>query len=125
MRPWRFPGALGARWLAWWRGEAPVLGPPDETPLPMRVRLLLILAVVAFRLLYTVAAYTLLESDLGEDFYDEIALNLAQGRGFVIDPDTGPTLFRYPLYPFFLSLVFRVFGPSRLAVTRSEARGLV
>lgn len=90
--------------------------PTAESPLDTK-RLLCV--VVLIRLVYTVASFILQSSEptLGEDYYDEIATNIASGNGFRINPEDGPNLFRYPLYPYFLAGIFYVFGPSKLAVT--------
>lgn len=55
--------------------------------------------------------HELLRSDAGQ--YHELATNLAEGRGFsLVFPqlELHPTAFRPPLYPFLLSLWYRVFG---------------
>jgi 4-amino-4-deoxy-L-arabinose transferase-like glycosyltransferase len=55
-------------------------------------------------------------SDAGQ--YDEIARNLAAGRGFAMhfpQLTVHATAFRPPLYPALLALVYRVFGPSIVA----------
>lgn len=50
--------------------------------------------------------------------YDTIGWNIASGHGFSKDAAAPYTLtmFREPLYPFFLSFIFRIFGHSYLAV---------
>lgn len=52
------------------------------------------------------------DDDAGQ--YDIIGRNLAQGRGFSLERSApySPTMLREPVYPFFLSLIYRVFGYS-------------
>ncbi len=44
------------------------------------------------------------------DLYDVIGNNLAQGIGYRLEPDLGPTMVREPGYPFFLAGVFSIGG---------------
>jgi len=44
------------------------------------------------------------------DFYDVIAKNLAQGKGYRIDPAMGSTMLREPGYPLLLAAVFKLGG---------------
>ena len=44
------------------------------------------------------------------DVYAGIAENLAQGNGFVAEPDGEPITWRAPLYPAFLAGLYRLFG---------------
>jgi 4-amino-4-deoxy-L-arabinose transferase-like glycosyltransferase len=50
------------------------------------------------------------------DGYDRIALNLVQGNGYRVFPDTSLTMLRTPGYVLLLSLIFAVFGTSLVAV---------
>ena len=73
---------------------------------------ILLVSTIARLLYWRSTASRPLTSDAGQ--YHEIAANLANGRGFVHQfPqfDLHPTAFRPPLYPFILSVVYRVFGP--------------
>ncbi len=47
--------------------------------------------------------------------YSRIAASLAHGDGFAIYP-TSPTVSRLPVYPLFISLVYRLFGPDPVPV---------
>lgn len=66
---------------------------------------------------------------LGDDAgYDSVALNLANGRGFVqqtVDPLTGavfePVIAFGPTYPTFLALIYLLFGHSVMAVRVTQA----
>jgi 4-amino-4-deoxy-L-arabinose transferase-like glycosyltransferase len=44
------------------------------------------------------------------DVYSDVAVNLMQGQGFVAEPGGKPILWRAPLYPAFLAVVYSVFG---------------
>lgn len=44
------------------------------------------------------------------DFYSTIAVNLLNGHGFVGEPGGEPILWRAPLYPAFLAIVYALFG---------------
>jgi 4-amino-4-deoxy-L-arabinose transferase-like glycosyltransferase len=44
------------------------------------------------------------------DLYDVIGNNLAQGFGYRLEPDLGPTMVREPGYPFLLAGLFRIAG---------------
>ena len=46
--------------------------------------------------------------------YDTIGWNIAQGRGFSLSAKApfAPTMFREPVYPYFLGAVYRIFGHS-------------
>lgn len=52
--------------------------------------------------------------------YDTIAVNLATGHGFSLNPDV-PTPRRAPGYPFFLAAVYKTFGHSWLPVRLLQA----
>ena len=54
--------------------------------------------------------------------YQEIAVNLAEGRGFALNDK--PTSWRPPLYPFLLSLVYRVAGTTDPLAARVFQAGL-
>ena len=47
--------------------------------------------------------------------YDRIGENIADGNGFSLDekPPYKPTMKREPLYPYFLSIVYKLFGHNR------------
>lgn len=44
------------------------------------------------------------------DVYSDIAVNLARGHGFVAEPGGEPIIWRAPLYPAFLAVIYGVFG---------------
>jgi 4-amino-4-deoxy-L-arabinose transferase-like glycosyltransferase len=44
------------------------------------------------------------------DVYSDIAANLARGHGFVAEPGGEPLIWRAPLYPAFLAVLYRLFG---------------
>ncbi|MGH8612129.1 MAG: hypothetical protein ACREYF_08825, partial [Gammaproteobacteria bacterium] len=44
------------------------------------------------------------------DAYSDIAANLTRGHGFVAEPGGEPILWRAPLYPAFLAVIYRLFG---------------
>jgi 4-amino-4-deoxy-L-arabinose transferase-like glycosyltransferase len=50
------------------------------------------------------------------DGYDQLATNLATGKGYRFYPDTAPTLLREPGYPVLLAGVFIAFGRSFTAI---------
>ena len=52
--------------------------------------------------------------------FDELGWNLARGKGFV-DGNMQPTMIREPVYPYFLSLIYRLSGHSHKAVTIVQA----
>jgi 4-amino-4-deoxy-L-arabinose transferase-like glycosyltransferase len=54
--------------------------------------------------------------------YQEIAVNLAEGRGFMLSEK--PTSWRPPLYPFVLSIVYRVAGTTDPVAARVFQAGL-
>jgi hypothetical protein len=51
-----------------------------------------------------------------KDDYDKIAVNIIEGRGYRIHPDTAATMMRPPAYVMVLCAVFYLFGKSLLAV---------
>jgi len=55
------------------------------------------------------------------DGYHEIALQLAQGHGFAVDSESGPTAARAPLYPMLVAALYRVFGPVAAPVMWAHA----
>jgi len=80
--------------------------------------LIFILALI-LRLTYVLFFPQLeIESDALE--YDTIGWNLASGAGFSLDPRV-PTPVRPPMYPFFLSLIYLIFGHSYLTVRLAQA----
>src|SRR3989338_5432811 len=48
--------------------------------------------------------------------YNNIAVNLVQGRGF--SHDGAPTADRPPLYPFFLAAIYKTFGRENFSAVR-------
>lgn len=86
--------------------------------------LLITIFIVSFGLrLITVLTlppqFDILTADSSE--YDNLAVNMITGKGYV-DPNTGlPTSWHTPLYPIFLSGIYSVFGHSYLAVRIIQA----
>lgn len=58
----------------------------------------------------------LFDLNIAEDFYDDIARNVVEGNGYVIHKGEAPNLWRAPLYPYFLALVYKLFGGNDLYV---------
>ena len=54
--------------------------------------------------------------DVYTDGYNQLAMNLVDGNGYRMYPDTAKTLMREPGYPLFLAGIFYVFGNSFTAV---------
>lgn len=88
----------------------------------MKAIIIFIILLLALGLrLYSVATVTsdhyILKKDAAD--YDSISLNLLSGRGFTLnanDFNAKPTTSRPPGYPFFLSVIYSVFGHNLLAV---------
>lgn len=57
----------------------------------------------------------------GDDNYDEIALNVLNGEGYRVHPETPPNTVRPPLYTLFLIIVFAVVGSERWKVFTAQA----
>lgn len=84
-------------------------------PSPLRWGLFLI--ALSVRVIYVLQGYEVPPQDTLD--YDEIALNLLRGDGFVARENWfGFELrsWRAPFYPFFLALVYGIFGYHHLAV---------
>ena len=56
------------------------------------------------------------EADKFPDWYDLLAMNIANGNGYRFFPETTETMLRTPAWPLVLAGIFKVFGPSILAV---------
>jgi len=60
--------------------------------------------------------------------YDRIAQNIAEGNGFSLDQKAPfkPTMFREPLYPYFLSVIYKYLGYNRhiALITQSVINGI-
>lgn len=52
--------------------------------------------------------------------YDNLAWSLAQGKGFV-DESGNPTSFYFPVYPYFVSFIYRIFGHAYFPVFFAQA----
>jgi len=52
--------------------------------------------------------------------YNKIGLNIATGKGFSLDGKT-PTAFREPLYPFFIAIIYFIFGYNPIVVKLAQA----
>jgi len=80
---------------------------------------IIIFAVAFFvRALYVMDYDALPVSDASH--YDTLAISLSEGKGFV-DPNGEHTSWRAPLYPFFLSLIYRFAGHDYLVVRLIQA----
>jgi len=68
-------------------------------------------AALVVRVVFTFLIYPSIAAQFGSgDGYDEIGLNLAQGRGYLLAGAPGAAE-RLPLYPLLLALSFALFGP--------------
>lgn len=59
----------------------------------------------------------------GDSFqYDQLGLNIKEGRGFSLSSHSPylPTMYREPVYPFFLSVMFSIFGHRYLPVQLAQ-----
>ncbi|MDD5773561.1 MAG: glycosyltransferase family 39 protein [bacterium] len=45
-------------------------------------------------------------------YFDKVALNIANGHGFTLPPNNIPTSRKTPAYPFFLAIIYKIFGHS-------------
>ncbi|HHL38937.1 MAG TPA: hypothetical protein ENJ37_00340 [Deltaproteobacteria bacterium] len=81
----------------------------------------LVAAAFVVKLGWVVVIVGVLGFPPAEDFYDDIAVNLLLGNGFVIEPGSAPVLYRPPLYPLFLAGLFRLTGPSFWPVAAAQA----
>ncbi|MBN1913114.1 MAG: glycosyltransferase family 39 protein, partial [Candidatus Omnitrophica bacterium] len=82
-------------------------------------KVLLIIFTVAFFLRFGALSYLPRQhrtpsADAQE--YDELALNLLAGKGFINFNTGKPTAWRVPLYPIFLASIYSVFGHNYTAV---------
>lgn len=82
------------------------------------IALLIFVAAFSVRILYLSDSPTEIETD--EISYDNLAMRLLEGKGFV-DADGVPTSYRPPLYPAFLALIYGIFGHSYFAVRIIQA----
>jgi 4-amino-4-deoxy-L-arabinose transferase-like glycosyltransferase len=79
-------------------------------------RLLLVVVVLHASLLFVVLPqvsarlHAMYNQDEYADGYDQLALNLLEGHGYRMYPDTAPTIVREPGYPLLLAGIFLVFG---------------
>src|SRR5262245_36068832 len=117
-RPWR-----GG---AWWRSSHPGSGASPRSGLRVSVANLLaalrarplvaIVAVGAVVRLALFAAFHSLDLLMDEVQYQELAVNLAEGRGFLLNGL--PTSWRPPLYPFTMAALYLMTGTTNPAVVR-------
>lgn len=56
------------------------------------------------------------EAERFPDWYDLLAMNIANGNGYRFFPETTETMLRTPAWPLVLAGIFKVFGPNILAV---------
>lgn len=97
---------LEARWpsprvLAWTAGVAIV------------IKVLLLFVVLAWLQTTSPNNY---EADKFQDWYDLLALNIAEGNGYRFFPDTTVTMLRTPAWPLVLAALFSLFGYGITAV---------
>ncbi len=64
----------------------------------------------ALQLMIAVAITTNVSVMVKADYYSSIAVNLLNGHGFVGEPKGDPILWRAPLYPAFLAIVYGLWG---------------
>jgi hypothetical protein len=79
-----------------------------------------LVAILAAGLLVRLAffvAYHDIRIQSDELQYQEIAVNLAEGRGFMLEEQ--PTSWRPPLYPFLMAILYRVTGSTEPAIVRA------
>ncbi len=81
-------------------------------------------AAICVRVLFYLIVFDGLKDVFGwlsDDNYDEIAVNLLAGNGYVIHMGDQPNMIRPPVYPLFLILHYLIFGQSRifLAIVQS------
>lgn len=83
-----------------------------------------VLWIFAFSILAHLTFHALLftytDVRLGTPEYHRVAVNLAQGRGFVFIEGEPPILWRPPLYIWFLAAIYRVFGINHGAVVLAQ-----
>ena len=94
-------------------------------------RALVCAAGIIVALVFCFVAYPRLQTSyealLDPDGFGRIGRNLWQGHGFCFSPESGPTLYRGPLYPTFLALVLFASGgrfPGDVWVAQSVLHGL-
>jgi 4-amino-4-deoxy-L-arabinose transferase-like glycosyltransferase len=76
---------------------------------------LVFLLALAVRLVFVLAVHPLVEPGFQTpDGYDDIAANVAAGRGFRLEGSSLAAAERLPLYPVLLAASIRLFGPSRV-----------
>lgn len=63
---------------------------------------------------------TFFNTNLDPDYYNILARNLMDGKGFIIDEAGEPVFWRMPVYPLLLVAVYSVFGVSHLAMTFTQ-----
>src|SRR6266404_484301 len=82
--------------------------------------LLLFFFALAVRLLFVAFRQWVPDDALG---YDTLARNLLAGNGFSMkaQPPFEPSLFRTPVYPYFLSFIYAVFGYHDVIVFIAQA----
>ena len=81
----------------------------DGRPSPARNLVLIFFFALAIRLLFVAFRQWVPDDAIG---YDTLARNLLAGNGFSLRPGPPfePTLFRTPIYPYFLSALYALFG---------------
>lgn len=77
------------------------------------VIIIIFLLAVIIRLIFVISSEDIPAADAAN--YDRLGLVLSEGRGYVNENGT-PHSHCPPFYPFFLSLIYRIFGHSYLAV---------
>ncbi len=97
-------------------GAAAIPNPPDKTNSPRTLYVLLLLCGFILRFGFVLWKRTYIGSPqenlpFGEEICS-IADHIVRGQGFSspFHQDTGPTAWIAPAYPYFVSLVFRIFG---------------
>ncbi len=79
-----------------------------------KTNIFLFLFAIFIKIIFSIIILNFLEPNIAEEFYDDIARNLINGNGYVINEGESPNLWRAPAYPFFLAGIFCLFGSTNL-----------
>ena len=75
-----------------------------------KTNIFLFLFAIVIKIIFSIIILHFLEPNIAEEFYDDIARNLLNGNGYVINEGESPNLWRAPVYSFFLAGIFFFFG---------------
>lgn len=79
-----------------------------------KTNLFLFLFAIFIKIIFSIMILNFFEPNIAEEFYDDIARNLINGNGYIINEGESPNLWRAPVYPFFLAGIFCLFGSANL-----------